>query len=395
MNPELDLLKPYPFERLRELFADLSPPAGSTPLNLGIGEPQHAAPAFVMETLAQQLPGLSSYPATSGLPALRQAMSRWAATRFRLPGLDPETEILPVAGTREGLFAVAQALVDRSREPLVLCPNPFYQIYEGAALLAGAEIRFLDCREDTGFIPDFDTVDAETWRRCQLLYICNPGNPHGAVMELPLLKRLVALAREHDFVIVGDECYSEIYADEHNPPPGLLQAAVEAGQPDFRNCLVFHSLSKRSNLPGLRSGFVAGDARLIAAFLRYRTYQGCAMPLHHQAASIAAWNDEDHVRENRRLYREKFDAVCARLEGALEFRRPTASFYLWPRVPVADTEFARQLYSAHNLTVLPGRFLGRDAGAGNPGEGHVRMALVPPLEDCLRAADCIVATCRC
>jgi N-succinyldiaminopimelate aminotransferase len=394
MNPDLQALKPYPFERLRELFSDLSPPADKPPLNLGIGEPQHPAPDFVLNVLATQLPALSRYPATRGIPALREAMARWLAVRFCLPGVDPESEILPVAGTREGLFAIAQAVVDRSCNPLVLSPNPFYQIYEGAALLAGAEIGFLDCRAEQGFLPDFDAVSADTWQRCQLLYICTPGNPSGAVMPMATLRNLVALAREHDFVIVSDECYSEIYADEGRPPPGLLQASVEAGWPDYRNCLVFHSLSKRSNLPGLRSGFVAGDARLIDGFLKYRTYQGCAMPLHHQHASISAWSDEEHVRENRRLYREKFDAVCARLDGVLTLERPDAGFYLWPRTPGSDSAFARRLYAEHHLTVLPGRFLGRDAGSGNPGEGHVRIALVPPLEDCLRAADAIRAACE-
>jgi N-succinyldiaminopimelate aminotransferase len=393
MNPELGLLKPYPFERLRKLFADLAPPGNTTPLNLGIGEPQHAAPDFVLEALAAHLPDLARYPATRGLPELRSVMASWLAGRFGLPGVDPETEILPVAGTREGLFAIAQALVDRGRDPLVLCPNPFYQIYEGAALLAGAEIRFLDSSESGGFIPDFESVPADTWQRCQLLYICNPGNPSGAVAPLATLKKLVALAQEHQFVVVGDECYSEIYDDEEHPPPGLLRACVEAGYPDYRNCLVFHSLSKRSNLPGLRSGFVAGDASLLGRFLGYRTYQGCAMPLHHQHASIAAWSDEEHVRENRALYRAKFDVVCDVLGEVLEVSRPAAGFYLWPRVPGSDTDFARKLYAEHSLTVLPGRFLGRDAGNGNPGEGHVRIALVPTLEDCLRAAECIKAAC--
>ena len=393
MNPDLERLHPYPFEKLRELFADISPPADA-PLNLGIGEPQHEPPAFVREALADSLSGLSRYPATRGLPALREAMARWLCRRFHLPGLDPESEVLPVAGTREGLFAIAQAVIDSSRSPLVLCPNPFYQIYEGAALLAGAEIRFMDCREDTGFLPNFDSLGEETWQRCQLLYLCNPGNPHGAVMPMHQLKELVLKAREHDVVLVSDECYSEIYDDESEPPPGLLQACVEAGLPDYRNCLVFHSLSKRSNLPGLRSGLVAGDARLIASFLRYRTYQGCALPLHHQQASIAAWGDEQHVIENRRLYREKFDAVCAALEGSLEFRRPAAGFYLWPRTPEPDTDFARALFAQHHITVLPGRYLGRDAGSGNPGEQRIRMALVPPLADCLRAAERIRSYCQ-
>lgn len=394
MNPDLDLLQPYPFERLRDLFADLEPPAKPA-LNLGIGEPQHAAPAFVLEVLASELSGLARYPATRGIQELRNAMAAWLAARFRLPGVDPEREILPVAGTREGLFAIAQAVVDRSRDPLVLCPNPFYQIYEGAALLAGADIHFLNCRAEGGFIPDYDAVSSDTWQRCQLLYLCNPGNPSGAITPLATLRKLVSLAREHNFVIVSDECYSEIYNDEAAPPPGLLEACVQAGAPGFDNCLVFHSLSKRSNLPGLRSGFVAGSAELIASFLRYRTYQGCAMPLHHQLASRAAWSDEAHVRENRAQYREKFDAVCERLEGVLDLERPAAGFYLWPQTPLPDTELARRLYAEHHVTVLPGRFLGRDTAAGNPGENRVRMALVPPLADCLRAADCLRETLAC
>lgn len=393
MNPDLDRLQPYPFEKLRGLFADLTPP-NLPALNLGIGEPRHEPPAVVLEALVKELQGLSSYPATRGLPELREAMSHWLCRRFALPSIDPESELLPVAGTREGLFAIAQALIDRSKQPLVLCPNPFYQIYEGAAMLAGAEIQFLDCREERGFLPDFDSVDEPSWRRCQLIYICNPGNPSGAVMPVAQLKKLIGLAQTYKFTVVSDECYSEIYRDESRPPPGLLQACVEAGNPDYRNCLVFHSLSKRSNLPGLRSGLVAGDADLIAQFLRYRTYQGCAMPLHHQWASVAAWSDEAHVVENRHWYREKFTAVCGALEGMLEVEAPAAGFYLWPKTPEADTEFARGLYQRYNLTLLPGRFLGRDAGSGNPGEGRVRMALVPPLEDCLRAAEQIRSYCR-
>jgi N-succinyldiaminopimelate aminotransferase len=393
MNPDLDRLHPYPFEKLRLLFADLTPPA-LPGINLGMGEPRHAPPDFVGAALAAALPALSRYPATRGLPELREAMARWLCRRFALPGVDPESEVLPVAGTREGLFAIAQVLIDRRRKPLVLSPNPFYQIYEGAALLAGADLQFLDCREQTGFLPDVEAVSETTWRRCQLLYICNPGNPGGAVMPLDRLKALVTLAQRHDFVIVCDECYSEIYDDEARPPPGLLQACVESGLPDFRRCLVFHSLSKRSNLPGLRSGLVAGDARLIGDFLRYRTYQGCAMPLHHQRASIAAWSDEDHVVENRRLYREKFDAVCDVLAGVLDFQRPAAGFYLWPRVPASDTEFVRGLFARHHLTLLPGQFLGRDAGAGNPGDGRVRIALVPPLAECRLAAERIRDYCR-
>jgi N-succinyldiaminopimelate aminotransferase len=382
MNPDLDRLQAYPFEKLRQLFQGESPNTALQPINLGIGEPQHPAPAFVEQALSARLPLLAKYPATRGLPELRGAIADWLQRRFGARP-DPDSQILPVSGTREALFAIAQACVDRGRDPLVLSPNPFYQIYEGAGLLAGAEMGFLDCSTATGFQPDFEAVSEETWRRCQLLYICTPGNPGGAVLPLATLKKLVSLAREHEFIIASDECYSEIYADEKSPPPGLLQAC--AG--DYSNCLVFHSLSKRSNLPGLRSGFVAGDPGLIEAFLLYRTYQGCALPLYTQWASVAAWSEETHVEENRRLYREKFDAVLDILGDCLALERPDAGFYLWPRCPGSDTDFAAELYREQHLTVLPGSFLGRDTGAGNPGAGHVRMALVPDLADCVEAAE--------
>ncbi len=387
MNPDLELLQPYPFEKLRQLFEGLQPDPGLAPINLGIGEPQHPAPQFVLDALREKLPLSSRYPATRGLPELRQAIATWLQNRFKLASVDAETQVLPVSGTREALFAIAQVIIQREVDPLVLSPNPFYQIYEGAALLAGAKLAFLDCRGATKFLPDIDAVSADTWQKCQLLYLCTPGNPSGAVLPLQTLARLAGLAQEHDFVIASDECYSEIYLDEQYPPPGLLEACVEAGVKDYRNCLVFHSLSKRSNLPGLRSGFVAGDADIMRRFLLYRTYQGCAMPLQHQWASIAAWSDENHVRENRRLYREKFDAVLEILSDSLAPERPEAGFYLWPRLPVPDTEFAADLYKMQHLTVLPGSFLGRDGGAGNPGDMHIRMALVPSLQDCTEAAE--------
>jgi len=388
MNPDLDLLKPYPFERLRQLFAGADKPAGQ-PLNLGMGEPQHAAPAFVLEALADALPQLRSYPATRGLPELRQAVASWLQRRFGLEAVDPEAQVLPVTGTREALFSIAQAVVDRRRDPLVISPNPFYQIYEGAALLAGAQLELLDCEPQRGYLPDYAAVDNDTWQRCQLLYLCNPGNPSGAVTPLETLVQVVELAQEHDFVIAADECYSEIYRDEARPPPGLLQAAQAAGVTDYHNCLVFHSLSKRSNLPGLRSGFVAGDAGLLQRYLAYRTYHGCAMPVHHQIASTAAWSDEAHVRENRGLYNSKFEQVMARLAGTLPLQMPEAGFYLWPDLGVDDEAMALELYRRYNLTTLPGQYLGRDSGNGNPGFGHLRIALVPPVEDCLYAADCL------
>ncbi len=400
MNPQLAALQPYPFEQLRALFADLKPSVGTNPIALSVGEPQHAPPPEVLQTLAANLNKVGNYPATRGLPELRQTIARWLTSRYALAGIDPESEILPVNGTREALFAFAQTVVGSGAGasgaaapgagPLVMSPNPFYQIYEGAALLAGASPHYLNCTEANGFIPDFESVSEAEWRRCQLLYLCSPGNPTGAVLPLAQLQRLIGLAQEYDFVIACDECYAEIYRDEGAPPPGLLQACSALGRNDFRNCVVFHSLSKRSNLPGLRSGFVAGDARVIEQFARYRTYHGCAMPLHHQLASITAWEDESHVVANRARYREKFAAVLARLDGHLEVSAPDAGFYLWPRTPISDLTLARELYKEERVTVLPGRFLARTARGINPGENHLRLALVAPLEQCVEAADRIL-----
>jgi N-succinyldiaminopimelate aminotransferase len=307
--------------------------------------------------------------------------------RIRQALLDPETNLLPVSGTREALFAIAQCVVDRSvDDALVFMPNPFYQIYEGAALLAGATPHYLDCLPANGFLPDLERITPAQWSRCQLLYICSPGNPTGAVMSVAYLEQLIELAHRYDFVIASDECYSEIYFDESDPPPGLLGVASAMGKDDFRHCLVFHSLSKRSNLPGLRSGFVAGDAQILEKFLLYRTYHGCALPSATQTASAAAWSDEVHVVENRRLYREKFEQVLTLLSDTLAPQKPQAGFYLWAETPIADTEFAQRLYAEQNLTVLPGRYLARDHGNGNPGENRIRMALVAPLDECLDAA---------
>jgi N-succinyldiaminopimelate aminotransferase len=389
VNPDLARLQPYPFEKLNRLKQGTAPPAGVAHIAMSIGEPQHAAPGFVTEAIIAHLHGLSSYPTTRGTAALRTAAAEWLVRRFALPvgSVDPERHVLPVNGTREALFAFAQCVVDRARAPLVLMPNPFYQIYEGAALLAGAEPWFLNADADTGCLPDFGSVPAEVWRRCQLLYVCSPGNPSGAVLDEPSLQRLIALADEHDFVIAADECYSEIYPDEQRAPAGLLGAAARMGREDYRRCVVFHSLSKRSNVPGLRSGFVAGDAELIEKFLLYRTYHGCAMPPHTQAASALAWRDESHVTANRTLYRRKFDAVLEILTPVLDVGRPAGGFYLWARTPLADTEFARGLYARHNVTVLPGSFLSRTAHGANPGVGHVRIALVASYEECLEAAE--------
>ena len=388
MNPDLNKLHPYPFEKLAVLKQDLTPPAELAPIALSIGEPKHAAPGFVVEAMQTALDGLSRYPMTKGQLDLRIAIVEWLTRRFRLPtaSLDPERHVLPVNGTREALFAFAQAAIDRRQDACVVMPNPFYQIYEGAALLAGAEPVYLNTLADTGFVPDFDNVSATTWQRCQLLYLCSPGNPTGAVIDTATLQRLIALAEKYDFIIASDECYSEIYFDEDHPPVGLLQAAAEAGHEDYRRCVVFHSLSKRSNLPGLRSGFVAGDTEVLARFLKYRTYHGCAMPPPHQVASIQAWKDESHVVVNRHQYRAKFDAVLDILQPVLPVERPAAGFYLWPQTPVDDKTFTQQLYAQQNVTVLPGSYLSRPVDGFNPGQQRVRMALVAEFDECVEAA---------
>ena len=388
MNPYLDKLQPYPFEKLNRLKAGVAP-ANKPHIALSIGEPKHQPPAFVVEELITHLHGLANYPLTKGRIELREAIGSWLTQRFQLPAgsLDPETQVLPVNGTREALFAFAQAVVDQSKDAVVLLPNPFYQIYEGAALLAGAEPWFLNTTESTGFLPDFDSVPEQIWNRCQLVYLCSPGNPTGAVADIPLLQRLLQLAEQHDFVIASDECYSELYFQEENPPTGLLQAAAEMGNSEYKRCMVFHSLSKRSNLPGLRSGFVAGDAEIVKQFLLYRTYHGCAMPPASQAASIVAWRDENHVTSNREIYRKKFDVVLDILQPVLEVNRPDAGFYLWPTTPIDDAEFAQGLYKQQNVTVLPGSYLSREAHGINPGHNRVRLALVAELDECIDAAE--------
>ena len=394
MNPDLNRLHSYPFEKLTALKAAVKAPTHLQDIMLSIGEPKHEPPSFVLETLVKNLNKLSSYPTTKGIIELRTAIADWASRRFGLNAatLNPEHHILPVNGTREALFAFAQAIVDRNKpSPLVVSPNPFYQIYEGAAILSGAEPYFLNCIPENNFIPDFSAVPASVWERCQLLFICSPGNPTGAVMSSAQLKTLIALADKYDFVIASDECYSELYFDESAPPTGLLQACAELGRDDFARCVVFHSLSKRSNLPGLRSGFVAGDARILEKFLLYRTYHGCAMPVPTQLASVTAWQDEQHVRENREVYRKKFDAVLKILDGVLDVAKPDASFYLWPKTPIKGELFAQQLFAAQKVTVLPGSFLAREADGINPGEDYVRMALVAPLAECVEAAERIKA----
>ncbi|MBB60966.1 succinyldiaminopimelate transaminase [Stutzerimonas balearica] len=393
MNDALNLLQPYPFEKLRALLAGAQPPADKRPIALSIGEPKHRSPEFVARALADNLEQLAVYPTTLGLPALREAIAGWAERRFGLAAgaVDPARQVLPVNGTREALFSFTQAVVNRADEGLVVSPNPFYQIYEGAALLAGAQPHYLPCLAENGFNPDFDAVPTDVWQRCQILFLCSPGNPTGALVPLEPLKRLIALADEHEFVIAADECYSELYFDEANPPAGLLSACAALGRHDFKRCVVFHSLSKRSNLPGLRSGFVAGDADILKAFLLYRTYHGCAMPVHVQLASAAAWNDEIHVRANRELYRAKFEAVLQILEPVLDVVRPDGGFYLWPKTPIDDQRFTRELFEQEHVTVVPGSYLSREVEGLNPGADRVRMALVAPLAECIEGAERIRA----
>ena len=395
VNPYLDRLQPYPFEKLRVLFDGITPPAGLAPIRLSIGEPQHATPACVTEAMAAHLDGLATYPLTAGSPELRGAIADWLVRRYALDAIDPATQVLPVNGSREALFAFGQCVIDGTRPGArVVCPNPFYQIYEGTALLAGAQPLFLNTLESKDFVLDLAGIDAATWRDVQLVFVCSPGNPTGHVLSLDEWRALFALSDEYGFVIAADECYSEIYFDEAAPPLGALQAAWALGRRDFRNVVTFSSLSKRSNVPGLRSGFVAGDARLLKQFLRYRTYHGCAMGPTMQAASVAAWRDEPHVRDNRRLYRDKFDRIIPMLSPHLGIRRPDAGFYLWARTLGPDTDFARRLQAEYNVTVLPGSYLAREVDGINPGAGFVRIALVATPEECIEAAERIVACCR-
>jgi len=391
MNPDLERLHPYPFEQLRQLLADLTPPPELAHINLSIGEPKHPTPPFILEAYASALGSVSSYPLTLGYPMLREAIAAWAMRRYGLRNLDPATQVLPVAGSREALFAFAQTIVDRTRPAKVISPNPFYQIYEGAALLAGAEPVYLPTTPGNGFRMEFDALGAADWKGVQLVYVCSPGNPTGRVMTLDEWKRLFELADRHDFVIAADECYSEIYFDEATPPLGALSAATQLGRDRFERIVIFSSLSKRSNAPGMRSGFVAGDAAVLRKFLLYRTYHGTAMSPPVQSASIAAWGDERHVVENRRLYAAKFDQATPVIGRSLECARPDAAFYLWAHTPVSDTEYARRLYAERNVTVLPGSFLSRAAGERNPGIGYVRIALVAAPTEVADAANRIAS----
>jgi N-succinyldiaminopimelate aminotransferase len=389
VNPRLDRLHPYPFERLAQLKAGTTPPSGLAHIAMSIGEPQHEPPAFILDTLRENLHRLSSYPATAGLPEFRASAARWLERRFGLAhgAVKPDSMVLPVNGTREALFSFVQAVVDDSTQPVVAMPNPFYQIYEGAALLAGAEPAFLDTTAATRFTPDLDSVADSVWRRCQVLFLCNPGNPTGAVLSMDFLRHALSLADRFDFIVAADECYTEIYPDERFPPPGLLHAAIAAGHDGFQRCVVFHSLSKRSSVPGLRSGFVAGDPAVISRFLLYRTYHGSAMAVPTQLASIAAWNDDAHAVANRRLYQEKFDRVIPILSPVLQVERPAGAFYLWPDVHGDEEQFTRDLYATQNITILPGSYLARANGSSNPGAGRVRISLVPDVAQCVEAAE--------
>jgi N-succinyldiaminopimelate aminotransferase len=385
MNPLLARLHPYPFEQLRKLVTDVTPSRAHRPISLGIGEPKHATPALIEAAICSSLAGLSSYPATAGEPKLREACAAWVQRRYGVI-LDAATQVLPVNGSREALFSLAQTVVDASRPgATVVCPNPFYQIYEGAALLAGAQTAFANSDPARNFAADWSQIGADTWSRTQLLYVCSPGNPTGAVMPLSEWQTLFELADRHGFVIASDECYSEIYFRDE-PPLGALQAARALGRDDFKNLIALTSLSKRSNVPGMRSGFVAGDARILKSFLLYRTYHGSAMSPVVQAASIAAWNDEAHVVANRALYRDKFARVTPLLADVLDVKLPDAGFYLWAGVRGSDVEFARGLLAQYNVAVLPGSLLARDAHGTNPGAGRIRMALVAGVDECVEAA---------
>jgi N-succinyldiaminopimelate aminotransferase len=388
MNPNLEKLQPYPFEKLRGLFAQVSPNPQLKPISLSIGEPKHPTPEFIKRALTEHLAGLASYPATAGLPALRTAIAAWLQRRYALDALNADTQVLPVNGSREALFAIAQTVVDpRAGDALVVCPNPFYQIYEGAALLAGAAPYYVNQQREHGFALDLDAVPDEIWRRVQLFYACSPGNPTGRVMPLEEWRRVFELSDRWGFVVVSDECYSELYLDEARPPLGALEAARRLGREAFPRLVVLSSLSKRSNAPGLRSGFAAGDAAILKKFLLYRTYHGSAMNPAVQAASEVAWRDEAHVVENRTLYRVKFEAALPLITPPLATSLPDGGFYFWIRTPIPDTEFAQALHRDYNVAVLPGSFLAREAHGVNPGRNHVRVALVAPYEECIEGLD--------
>jgi len=387
MNHNLELLQPYPFQKLKQLLDGTQRNPSLKPIDLHIGEPKHTTPDFIRQAMIDHLNGLANYPTTQGSLALRETIAHWLARRYQLPAINPETEIIPVNGSREALFSFAQAVIDstKNESPVVICPNPFYQIYEGAAFLAGARPQFINTGAENQFRLDYSQLPETVWKQAQLAYVCTPGNPTGNVMTLTEWKQLFELSDRYDFVIASDECYSEIYLDEDNPPLGALDAANRLGRTGFPRLVVFNSLSKRSNVPGLRSGYVAGDAQILSKYLLYRTYHGCAMNPASQAASIAAWNDEKHVKENRNQYREKFSHTKQFLRDNLRVQIPDASFYLWANTPISDTEFTKRLYGDYNVTVLPGSYLGRTVRGTNPGANFVRIALVATLDECQEA----------
>ncbi len=390
MNPNLDRLHPYPFAKLNKLKQGITAPQDKSHIALSIGEPKHETPDLIHKALKEHADGIAKYPATKGIAELREAIAAWISQRFNiaLEDISAENQVLPVSGTREALFSFAQVVVDSSKpDALVIMPNPFYQIYEGATLLAGAEPYFLNTTEKTGYLPDFDTVPDAIWQRCQLIFICSPGNPTGAVISEKEHRKLIQLAEKFDFIIASDECYTEIYDAENTPPQGLLESAYNMGNTAFNRCVMFQSLSKRSNAPGLRSGFVAGDAEILKKYFEYRTYQGCALPFPTQYASTAAWKDEQHVKQNRVLYRQKFTAFIDILGDICSIRKPAGSFYIWLKTPISDTEFAQQLFAQQNITVLPGSYLSREANGINPGKNHIRIALVAPTDECIEAAN--------
>ncbi|GAB1232315.1 succinyldiaminopimelate transaminase [Ferrigenium sp. UT4] len=390
MNPDLEKLQPYPFQKLARLLGEVGTNTAYPPISLHIGEPKHATPAFIRDALSAGLDGLAHYPTTIGSPALRNAIAGWLARRYGIPVPDAQSQVLPVNGSREALFAFAQAVVDRGRpDPVVVCPNPFYQIYEGAAYLAGATPHFLNADPADNYALNFAQLPPAIWQRAQLVYVCSPGNPTGRVMTQTEWKLLFEMSDRYGFIIAADECYSEIYFGE-NKPLGALQAARQLGRHDYQNLVVFSSLSKRSNVPGMRSGFVAGDAKILERFALYRTYHGCAMNPAIQTATLAAWNDEAHVAENRRLYAQKFDQAIQLLAPVLPVTQPDAGFYLWARTPIADPLFAQYLYRDYNVSVLPGSFLAREAHGINPGANFIRMALVAGLDETLEAVRRIV-----
>ncbi len=394
MNNNLEKLYPYPFQRFNQLLDGVTSDTNHRQIAWSMGEPKHPAPDFLVNALTDTAlirEGFGTYPPTKGTPELRIAIADFVNRRFRLePAMDPERNVLPVNGTREALFAFAQAVIEPRPDSITVMPNPFYQIYEGAALLAGSKPYYVNCEPENGYQPDFDAVPKEIWQRCQLLYLCSPGNPTGAVMGIPELQTLIALSDEYNFIIASDECYSEIYMDEQNPPAGLLEAASSLGRKDYKNCIAFNSLSKRSNLPGLRSGYVAGDAEIIQKFLLYRTYHGSAMAMHHQALSTLAWGDESHVIQNRQVYRDKFTRVADILKTVWPMEVPDAGFYFWPETPIPDPDFAVRLIQLANVKVLPGSYLSRATDSGNPGANRVRIALVATQSECIEAAERIV-----